>query len=67
MQVCEECHERDRKVIQCDSPIEEHIKWSRGFVGKCDVCGKHAVATYYCAKYHRLMEKVAEEDSYVRM
>lgn len=67
MEVCAECHERDRRVTKCEEPIENHMKWSRGFVGKCSVCGKNVVATYFCAKYRKLVERVAEEGNRVRM
>lgn len=54
MEVCKECHEKDRQVTKCDIPLSKHFKWSRGFVGHCAVCGKSVEATYYCVHYKRL-------------
>jgi alpha-D-ribose 1-methylphosphonate 5-triphosphate synthase subunit PhnG len=62
MEVCKKCHERDRKVIKCSMPIEDHTKWARGFVGHCDVCGRVVEVTYYCAMYDKLIEKRARGD-----
>ena len=62
MEVCAKCHEKDIRVTKCNVPLIHHIKWSRGFVGYCDVCGKAVEATYCCVAYKKLMEKVAVEE-----
>lgn len=67
MEVCKECHERDRRVTKCTSPVEEHVKWSRGFVGKCSVCGKPVIATYFCPGYRFMMRRLSKEKTHVRM
>ena len=62
MEICAECHERDRKVIGCTKDLEDHVQWPRGFVGECDICGKNVPRTYCCSKYRDLLEKVASEE-----
>ena len=53
MEICEECHETDKKVIGCHIPLKDHNRWYRGFIGKCDICGKNARETYTCLAYAR--------------
>ena len=57
MEVCAHCHETDRRVINCTAPLIHHIKWYRGFVGKCDICGKTVKNTYTCIAYLRYRRK----------
>ena len=57
MDICEHCHETDKKVIGCNVPLIHHEKWYRGFIGKCDICGKSVDATYTCVAYKKYVEK----------
>jgi hypothetical protein len=61
MEICKKCHKRDEKVIKCGMTIDDHIKWVRGYVGYCDICGKSVESTYYCEYYDKLVEKTSKE------
>jgi len=56
MEVCESCHESDKHLIKCSLPLGKHVRWYRGFVGKCDICGKTVEVTYACSAYRKYVE-----------
>jgi hypothetical protein len=55
MQVCEECHEADKEVIECCiKSVKDH---NGAHEGVCDICGKLREVAY-CYRYgHYIMTK----------
>jgi len=60
MDVCKNCHEKDKNVIKCEETIENHINLSGHtdfitgrLLNKCYLCGRKAVL-YLCDKYDTL-------------
>jgi len=48
MYVCEECHDRDMKVIKCKIPFDHHHVHVRS---TCDICGRLRVLSE-CLAYN---------------
>ena len=57
MEVCEYCHETDKRVTKCAVPLIHHTTWYRGFIGTCEICGKLVDMTYTCVAYEKYMDK----------
>ena len=67
MDICENCHEKDRNVIKCEKKIEKHLnltiytvsvlKNHNYPVGKmldtCEICGKIVTDLYFCNEYDK--------------
>ena len=62
MDVCEECHKRDQRVVKCSNPVKSHLNVSHCNLSyvtlrpiKCEICGKEDVDLYFCHRYGDLM------------
>jgi len=61
MDVCKECHEKDKNVIKCDEDIKKHMDMAIyndyhtvKVLDTCQICGKTVMELYFCWKYDEL-------------
>lgn len=61
MEVCIECHEKDKNVFKCPMPISDksnHWQHDGPYSTTCDICGKERDDVYYCWYYSQYVNSL---------
>jgi hypothetical protein len=63
MFVCEKCHQRDKRVLECKTDFKDHnLSGNTYNLGEeCSICGKPTNDTRWCYAYKKLAKSNQKE------